>query len=236
MILYDVMQRFTDTRFQADGEYNLFFFVEAIDTRLNLWNYLFYLSCAIGLYKLYVNRENLTTYLRSSNNRLLLFSLSISIGVTLILTASHNKHNWYLAPYFPMLIIISTVGIEYIAKRKSWFLSLVLLLLIFCLSRHSHYLQNTNTTDKIFFANLNKEAKSSSKIVSTFYPEQHIYLNLKFLNTKVEIGIVNELKPNERILLLMRKGEIIPLAFKQYESTFLKANDAFCIYKLKNKP
>ena len=154
MIFYDTFQRFSSKDFDPanDQGRNLAYFFAAMRSRLNGWSYVFYTSCILGVYLLFVNRKNLKTFILLKSNNLILLSLCISVSLSLLLTVVRNQHDWYLSPAFLFIAIIAFTGIFYLYKKYQWISYPLMLILITSLFMQFFILNNPSSANTAFFS------------------------------------------------------------------------------------
>lgn len=113
MLVHDTYRRLTSKDFGTGDMYDGLFFIKGMDMRMNLWNYLFYISAATGLFMLYKNRSRIKPFVNQTSNRFTVFSICIAVPVVLVLNFSLNMHDWYFVPVWGFIAFITVKGIRY---------------------------------------------------------------------------------------------------------------------------
>jgi 4-amino-4-deoxy-L-arabinose transferase-like glycosyltransferase len=164
MFVHDTFRRLlsSDFEYSEHNSRNYLFFTEVIDARLNLWNYLFYLSIGIGIYLIYKNKHQFLNYIRQENYKMILLSCALIMPLSIVLTFATNKNNWYLAPLFMYVAFISVKGILFISKYWKFMSVTVLVLFVFTFSRQVYYLGSLPST---LHNKLGNNQKIKNKIV-----------------------------------------------------------------------
>jgi len=178
MLVYDTWQRLTSTGFEGGQVRNYMFFFEALDVRFNLWNYVFYATVAAGLYQLARHSKAAWIFLKSPENRMLLYSICIILPIALLLTFARYKYDWYLAPAFFFIAYILSAGIGYCLRR--WIIGRVIfaLLLGFTLLRQGWYINGQSSNAGGLISRDAETLEDSVGIVTIGVIRQDVYLRL----------------------------------------------------------
>ncbi|PBQ32096.1 hypothetical protein CNR22_10045 [Sphingobacteriaceae bacterium] len=184
MLIHDTFRRLTASDFEPNGTngHSPFFFFQVLDSRLNLWNYLFYFVLAVGIF-FSIQKKNFIKFLSEKSSRFILLSFCLITPLTLILSLSANQHNWYLAPIFMFIAFITAKGLCMIGKKWNWTYIVGIFLLLFTLSRHVHYIYSLDT-DVHEALTENKFLKNKRLFVVSPL-RQDILLYLKWLNVSI---------------------------------------------------
>jgi 4-amino-4-deoxy-L-arabinose transferase-like glycosyltransferase len=182
MLIHDTFRRLTVSDFDNFGtnKHSYFFFFEVLDARLNLWNYMFYLILLCAIILSIKTKQNLFKLIREPQHRSLLFSFCLIIPLSLVLTASLNQHDWYLAPIFMFVALVTSKGIEILSGRWKPLFYITISLLVFTLARQFYSVYSQETTTHHAFTN-NKLLENRRLIVIGSL-KQDILLHLKWLN------------------------------------------------------
>jgi len=175
MLVEDTWHRLTSSSFEGGQAPDYFFFISVIDARLNLWNYLFYLSIGLGLYKASRYRSQFYSLLRKDQNGLILFAMCILVPPALMLTFAANKYSWYLAPIFWAIAVITARGLLLLINRSKWVLFPVALLLVFGFGRQLFEINQSANSDLIIPKSIFDKVDSIRTLGAI---DQDIYLQL----------------------------------------------------------
>lgn len=196
MIFYDIGERFFNSKMSDVGRpYGYDFFIFEIDIHFNLWNYLFYLACLIGLVKMYQNKHQLLLFLNEKTRLLTTFSVCISATFVFLLTISQNKCDWYLAPIIIYVAVITLQGLYFLSYRYAITPYLVFGLLLFTFGRNIYFLQALNPEEKDKKAFLEKYSPifpKTSKLNCLGTSTQDLYLYSLWWNIKNEPNMKGE--------------------------------------------
>ncbi len=183
MLFHDTIRRLASTDFEQVYVPDHFFFFTTIDSRLNLWNYLFYVSVLTGLVLLYRNRNSFLIFITRPSNRLTLFSLFLATPLIVVLTIATNKHAWYLVPAFGFIAFITVKGIMYLAGRWKPVFAICSCLFVFTITRQFVYLNTRPRELHDLFNPGNAYFKQCKQVVlAGGQPAQRIFLYLEWLN------------------------------------------------------
>lgn len=227
---YDVLQRLTEG-FSNGHVRNYAFFFNYLDARFNLWNYVFYLVLAGGLYKLIKKDWNIQTEGKSPLFKLALFSCCIWATIGIFLTFSVETHNWYLAPALPFVAITTTIGCSYFMKHFRFVGWLLIVLLLVTFTRKAIDLSNPGEYP-VMLSNNEKTIQTSQKIVCLNIDRQDYVCYMKMRNPEVETlnCLPDSLASIKGPVILFLKKEDYA-AFKQTRNnlTILGTDDQYII-------
>jgi 4-amino-4-deoxy-L-arabinose transferase-like glycosyltransferase len=202
MFLKDTYKRMTSTNFEAGRKADYLFLFKTLDSKLNLWNYLFYLSIASGLYLLYKKRHRLKAFLSSHKMRSVVFAVCMTAPLCILLTFAATKYDWYLAPVWGFLVLILVRGIFYLSRRWRPLLYVAALLLVFTLVRQFVYLATLPADMHDLFSNKNQNFARAGKVVAIGQPRQNAYLYLKWLNKPIILtDSIDKAEPQDIVIL-----------------------------------
>ncbi len=213
MLFHDTFRRLTSSDFESNGIPNrsFFFFFQVLDSRLNLWNYVFYLTLISGIVFSFKNKHY--NFLQDHSNRLAMLSFCIIIPLSLVLTLSVNQHNWYLAPTFMFVAFLTAKGMLFSSKRWKPLLAISTCLLTFTLGRQFYYIYSLkNTMHNAFTKN---ELLENKNLVVTCPINQDLLLYLKWLNVTI-------IREENASVALKQKGELILMLKTQTSNEFLQ--------------
>ncbi len=214
LFLDDTFRRITDNSFQDKTGNNPFFVCVAMDVRLNLWNYVFYLILLVLIIRLCTNKKNKTDNTNSSANKLIELSFYIIAPVFLLLSFSKTQHDWYLIPCFVFTAYIIAHYIALATEKYKPVLIGFTLLICFTLSRHAYYIYSQPTIIHKTLNRNNPALKNVKNIVSVGMPKHHILLYLQWMHIKVvTLPNADALPTQKGELLLMSDDQLtkIPL-------------------------
>lgn len=138
MLIYDTWMRFTSSSFDGHPvEKNWAFFVHALDSRFNIWNYFAYAGILFWAYI-----EFKKTKLEAHKSNFLLLCFCVLIPPALLLTFGMHKLDWYAAPTLFLLAIFAVFFVKNVATKWQWFTHLTILTLLFAMIRQLEYLKN----------------------------------------------------------------------------------------------
>lgn len=132
MFVYDGVKRFSDPSFVNVNPWKLDFVWVVLDTKLNLWNYLFIGLFLAGTAVLVRRFKEVVTWLRLPSSRLFCYALCMFIACSLFFTFSRNKNGWYFSPVLPFVSILLVEGLSLLPKQKllRWGLAALTLFLL----------------------------------------------------------------------------------------------------------
>lgn len=230
MLVYDTFNRLTSTDFGEINAHDNFFFFTVIDSRLNLWNYLFYVSILLGLYTLFKNKNKFKAYIQSNANRLMLLSFCLILPLAITLSFAINQHNWYMAPIFMFIALVTVQGIIYICDRFKLLYFAIIIMFAFTFIRHITYL-NSLPASAHYALSGNKNLQNR-KIIITDQLKQNTFLYLKWLNMSIiKIDSIKDIDKFKGQFLLLHKDKINNTLIKNIEQLYYF--DDFCLAKIK---
>ncbi|MDR3681776.1 MAG: glycosyltransferase family 39 protein [Flavipsychrobacter sp.] len=213
MLFHDTIRRLASTNFEQVYVPDHFFFFTTIDSRLNLWNYLFYVSVLTGLVILYHNRKFLLVFIKRPSNRLTLFSLFLATPLVAVLTVATNKHAWYLAPAFGCIAFVTVKGLMYLTGRWKPLFAICCCLFVFAISRQFFYLSTRPHELHDMFNPGNAYFKQCKQVViANVQPAQRIFLYLEWLDIPlVKTDRLSIAGLNKNIVLVLKKDQLVAL-------------------------
>lgn len=210
----DTFRRITDNSFQDKTGNNPFFVFVAMDVRLNLWNYVFYVMLFMLIIRFFVGKKNRPDKTSSRANKLVQLSYCTIAPVFLLFSFSKTQHDWYLIPCF---IFIAYIIAHYIVVASVKYRPILIgftLLTCFTLSRHAYYIYSQPTIIHKTLSRNNPVLKNVERIVSIGMPKHHIFLYLQWMQMKVvTIPNANALSAQKGELLILCNDQLkdIPL-------------------------
>jgi 4-amino-4-deoxy-L-arabinose transferase-like glycosyltransferase len=229
MLVHDTFNRLTSNSFEQNEGHDIFFFFKVLDTRLNLWNYLFYISLIPGLYSLAKCRKNLLFCIQDEKNRLVLLSVCMILPLAIVMTFAINQHNWYLAPIFMFVAILTVEGILYLCNKWKYFWLIISILFAFTFIRHTIYLYDLpQTIHKNLFANKSLQGRT---ILIADDLKQNVFLYLKWLNTRIERVPIEEVRGYKGEFIILNKSRINTLLLQYIEP--VSYFDDYCLGLIK---
>jgi len=210
LFLDDTIRRIADNSFQDKTTQSPFFVFIAMDVRLNMWNYVFYIAAIVLIVKLYKSGLiNLGEVLAEKANRLIIFSICLISPLFLILTFSKTQHDWYLIPSFIFTAYLIASFIVTVAHKYKQIYYACFLLLVFTTSRHAYYLHEQPTTLHNTLNLQNPLLKSTKEIITLNMPRQHIFLYLQWMHiTPIKLSSTKELQTQKGKLLLLNNEQL----------------------------
>ncbi len=163
----DLFRRFADDSFEAG--YDPFYIFHVLDMNFSVWNYVLYTGGICGIYRL-IKSEKLR---QLKGNKLFLLSLLICLSYAILLTASMNKHRWYIAPAIPFFAIM-TVQFLIQFKEKLWFKIAFFLLAGILAGLKFHDYNNPDTGVSNFFDEHKIDISRAEKVYVHKAVPQHL--------------------------------------------------------------
>ncbi len=187
IFLNDILARFTDSNFEQgsspqSSDYGFVF--KYLDSRFNLWCYLFYLAVLLLIIKGRKRASNVNVVIQK--HPLLFLSCCLWLSTAFLLTIASTKHHWYMAPVLPFIVITMIYGLR-LHWHKTRYLFYPLLAL--CLSWQLHQLtkpaspsnsslflkQALSPEDNLYISN--SLPKQDDLLYLHFYADQVFYLD-----------------------------------------------------------
>lgn len=198
---HDLVRRFTDTGFEhVKNTRDYLFFFTTMDSRLNLWNYIFYLAVASGLWMAYKKRLNIFSALKQHTT--IVFCAIMVLPLTLVLSLAANQHDWYLAPVWGFVAYIIVKGILYWSGKWKPVLYLSGALFLFTFCRHFYYIHTLSTNLHTQMQSNKQILQAGDRIVYLGQPYQNILTYLYWMNKEtVRIDALDQAKAH--------KGQVI---------------------------
>ena len=210
LFLYDIVERFTNDNFEeGDFKNSWDFFPIFLDTKFNLWNYIFYFAISLLIFRKLIPEKFRPRAI--VENHLLLLSISIWFSLGFILTLLNGQRLWYLAPCIPFIAITTYYGIQKICEENKIGFYLLVSLLMFTLIRQAYQIYTVEDEKPII-----SKLKSLDPQIETIYLpqtnlEQDVIANAYLLDKKMSFE--NEVEMNKPL----QKGELLLLS--TYQST-----------------
>jgi len=226
MLSFDILRRFTENI--AEGSYDPLHIVHVLDINFNLWNYLFYLAVGWFGWRFWHTRDRWRARLCAPENRLLTLSFCIIISLSVLLTVSYNKHQWYFAPAWLFVAVVTVDFLMRVGKKYPQVHAVWAVLLVFTLSRKIVDTHAPDTRLRDFFRAHQARLASAEKIYTHPAIPQHYHLYLAWSNP--HIGFVGESRPNPRALYFLEQKDVVARQLKP-----LDCIDGFCIAAGKNE-
>lgn len=181
----DLFRRFADNSFEAG--YDPFYIFHVLDMNFSVWIYILYAGGIYGIYSLIKSDKPW----RLKENKLFLLSLFICLSYAILLTASMNKHRWYIAPAIPFFAIM-TVQFLIQFKEKPWFKIAFFLLAGILAGLKFHDYNNPDTTVSNFFHEYKPDISRAEKVYVHEAVPQHLTWELIKYNYE-NAGITQDL-------------------------------------------
>lgn len=185
MLLHDTVRRLTSTDFERTYIPDHFFLFSTLDTRFNLWNYLFYISILCGLIVIYHSRNSVKVFIMHASQRLTIFSICITAPLFTVLALSVNNHSWYLTPVMGFIAFLTMQGILYITRLWRPFGVMCTCLFLFTFVRQISYLNSRPAELHNIFGQQKKTLQGYKQLVIIGQPSQHMLLYLEWLDIPI---------------------------------------------------
>lgn len=214
MFFYDTWLRFTSNHFDGHTvEVNHLFFIHAIDSIFNVWNYFFYAGLIFFIYILYKKRTSLTFDLP---NRLLLLSACILLPIILLLTFGMHKLNWYTAPSLIFMAVFSSRAILELSKLHKAIPYVISGLLLFTLVRNIIDLENSiEEQNEVLFLSENKKVWGNAEhILFIKNIPQNVYVYFLWQGKKVDVLTPSLLNKKSSKTILFSMTSLLPTNVK----------------------
>jgi 4-amino-4-deoxy-L-arabinose transferase-like glycosyltransferase len=207
MFFYDTVARLTDSGFH-DNKSDPFFFFSAIDIKLNLWNYVFYLGIVLGIVQLAQHNKQLISFVRKPENRLGLVSFCMIVSLGMLLSLSSNKLGWYLAPIHLFIGVIAMLFVQYASTKVKFVWIAFLGLFLFTFARHFDYLNSPETPMGSWIDAHQEEVLAADEIYLYRTQQQDLFLYLKWMNYEVRmITDLADIDPNKANALVFYEAD-----------------------------
>jgi 4-amino-4-deoxy-L-arabinose transferase-like glycosyltransferase len=188
LFVHDTFNRLAGHLFGRGYSHNWSYFFTVMDAKLNLWNYLFYLTMLVLMLKIFKVHAGRFSYIFKTENKLFTFSLIQTVTLSLILTLSVNKLPWYLTPAFPFVAIVAAYGAKYFYYSVPVFKIILLGVILFTFSRHFIYLCQPDSRLKDFFSKKRSTIEKYNKVYIADQPPQSYLLYLEWNAGKIFPG------------------------------------------------
>ncbi|MFN8437714.1 MAG: glycosyltransferase family 39 protein [Cytophagales bacterium] len=186
----DIISRFFNDNTKESRCYE--FIPLVLDSRLNVWNYIFYFSWIFILFNNRKNFKNWFKTIHSSENEFVKFCLIMIVPLSIFLTFSTNANNWYLAPVFIYFIGLGVSGLyELYLINKKWSY-LFVFIFIFTSLRHFIYVSFPENSIESEFYNLNKYRLTNAKNIYITNPTQALFAYCTLSNENTYIKKVDQ--------------------------------------------
>lgn len=214
MFVHDTYRRLmsSDFEYSEKNPRDYLFFFEVLDAKLNLWNYMFYISLLSGAFALYKQRKNFSTVINKLSNRMLLLSFCLILPLSVTLSFATNKNHWYLAPLYMFIAFITVKGILLLGQKWKYIYSVAALLFAFTFIRQCYYIYSLPTETHYKLTDNNKLRNRTVIVYGKL--SQDLLLYFEWLNVKIEKGQSSfEIKHNTGQFILAERKYIMD-AFK----------------------
>jgi 4-amino-4-deoxy-L-arabinose transferase-like glycosyltransferase len=128
---------------------SVFFLFNAIDVRYNVWNYIFYLSLASGIFILIRERGKINQYLKEK--WFVVSIILIPLPYCLVLTFGSNQHDWYILPLLLFIIYLTSKGVVFLCRKWTPYRYLATGVFVFTFFREIIYLSTQSKALHNFF-------------------------------------------------------------------------------------
>lgn len=181
MVSYDIIDRFGPQ--DATGAINYDFFPVFLDTKFNLWNFVFYLVILLLIVQTIQRRKALKLRLKPS---LSAFAWLTFPGIAFLLTFSKAEFSWYMAPYLLFIVVVTVGGIRTIAHWKRWTLFLFGGLLCVTLFQNTYRIAKAPTeTGFGLEVNSTIEGFSGASVLGNCNPADYFRLNMRYADSEM---------------------------------------------------
>lgn len=169
MFMADGLQRFSEDKYDgaATTSKDFLFYIQALDSRFNLWNYLFYCCCVFFVALLCVKkvRHNFWQNFPASAKAGITFAALIVACELMVLSFSSTKYLWYLAPALPFIAFFSWQIISpYFSKYRA-FRTVIVFLLCFTFVRNVYELNHAHSNAGTFLRAHQHVIKASKEVL-----------------------------------------------------------------------
>lgn len=189
MFIYDAFERMTSDKFepwQKPGT-DYFYLFHALDSRMNVWNYVFYLVAVVAIFIACTKRNKAKEFLTTGEGQLVLLGVCILAPYALLLTFAKTKFDWYMAPAYGFIAFMIVQGTFYISTCWRPFQWAMVALFAFTFTRHIYYLHTLPSGMHKVMHKDNPVFKQHDFVVATATPQRFIicsnWLNLDFNRT-----------------------------------------------------
>lgn len=123
MFLYDLLDRFTQTKFEGKQEASdPFFLFKYLELNFKYWHYVFQVVVLLGLARMLFTVRKISF---SPDQLLMVLSINIWFTLSLFLSIGTASKTWYMAPAIPFIAITTLYGLEWFYNyryRRFWFM------------------------------------------------------------------------------------------------------------------
>lgn len=221
MFRYDLINRY----FQMEKGlgFRLFFVFPVLDISFNIWNYLFYVSIFLGLYRIIRSGVSILEYFSRPGNQLLLLSFVLCMTIIPLFSLSATKKLWYFAPLLPFISIITTAGIMHACKKIPALKLAYSVLIIFLLSRKFIQTNEIEPGIKPFLYTHEQLLKHAEEIICVGPTSQDVFLYLHWYNRNTkkvnDPSALAEAGPEDVVVFENRTGDPA-LPSMQFDTVF----------------
>lgn len=176
--------RFSGQNYTNLYGHDYFFTFIYLDTKYNIWNYLFYVSILIFLYYLITKKIQLKEEILKGKNNLLIFSVIMFCTFSLFFTIVQNSHFWYMTPALPFVAIITAYGAEHLVHNYRWSIYIILGILVVKSGQKVNSQLNTKGIPSVFIDHKD-DIKNASFIQCIGNPSGDALLYLYHINKNI---------------------------------------------------
>ena len=184
----EIVNRFAGITYGEEDKSTLFYFFTYLDSRYNLWNYLFYVSLTLLIINFIKNKTYHKIIKLNFEASLLLISILLWLPLVLFISFASYQHHWYLTPLLPFIAITCYEGLKQFVIGKFKYCNLILAaLLLFTISRQ-FYVNTKSGNSNIVSQNIDL-IKNANLILleQTALPNSNILLEFYFANQNIKI-------------------------------------------------
>ncbi|HYV95554.1 MAG TPA: glycosyltransferase family 39 protein [Chitinophagales bacterium] len=182
LLHYNIVYRLTHPGVggEMSSAHNYFFYAETLDSRFNLWNYLFYTTTILFIV---VNFKRLKSYFKNPFYLLLFICITVT---TLILTVSLTKLDWWYTSGIPMIAVLLIMLIESVSKKFPFVKFISVGLFAFTLVRQFIFFnQSSDGRGKLFRDNKNLFQDASTAYWYRTQNEQDLFTYFDWYSKKI---------------------------------------------------
>lgn len=223
MFFHDTVQRMFDPSFDKVKLHDHFFFFKTLDSKLNLWNYLFYVTLLSWMLQLLNVAPARKGWWRLSQHKLFSFSVIHSLTLGIIMTLITSKRVWYLVPALPFAATVAAYGYRYLYLRHRIIKMVLIAVTAFALIRQVVQLSAPDNDLKKFFQQMHPQISSYKKVKIIDQPDQSFLLYLHW-NSRKLINHFGQTPDDANALYCIRRNNI-----RKNEMRIAGCTNDFCL-------
>jgi 4-amino-4-deoxy-L-arabinose transferase-like glycosyltransferase len=193
LFYYDTFNRFTNFQEQPNVDAWYQFILSALDVKLFLIGYAYYLSICLALYLAIANRNKFKKFFFQHKYRFIIISILLSSPLIIILTISSGKYDWYLAPVYLYISTIAAAGLFYLYSLFNWMKYLLIIIIAIQLITQYYLIYFPKQSSYFSLINDNNRFIQDGSLC-LYAPKQSVFLECKWLNKNIRQVALDDLE------------------------------------------